>query len=144
MSYTKIYIHAVWCTQYRKPYLYKSFREKIFDHMREYGRSKGIYIDIVNGYVQHVHCLISLNRDQNIADCMHLIKGESSYWINKEKFIGTKFRWQDDYYAVSIGISHLQNLRRYIKNQEAHHNKKRSFKDEEEEFLRRYQFLKQI
>ena len=43
---------------------------------------------------------------------MQKIKGESSYWINKNKMTKFKFEWQDDYYAVSIGMSQLDTLKR--------------------------------
>jgi len=52
---------------------------------------------------------------------MQKIKGESSYWINKNKLTCNKFEWQDDYYAVSVGLNHLSNLRSYIRNQGRHH-----------------------
>ena len=40
-------------------------------------------MDVVNGYSDHFHCLISLSSNQNIENIVQLIKGESSYWINK-------------------------------------------------------------
>ena len=143
MSYTKILIHSIWVTKNRQPYLHKNIRQQVFDHIKTKSKEKGIYIDSINGFAEHVHCLISLSRKQNIADCLHLIKGESSHWINKEKLTGMKFSWQDDYYAVSVGISQLNNLRSYIRNQEQHH-KKRSFMQEEEKFLKIYDFLERI
>jgi putative transposase len=82
---------------------------------------KNIYIDHINGYRQHLHALISLGGTQNISDVMHSIKGESSFWINKNKLSKEKFEWQDDFYAVSIGMSQLDNLRHYIQNQPLHH-----------------------
>ena len=54
---------------------------------------------------------------------MQKIKGESSYWINKSKLTRLKFEWQDDYYAVSVGMDQLGNLRKYIRNQVQHHQK---------------------
>jgi REP element-mobilizing transposase RayT len=52
---------------------------------------------------------------------MQKIKGESSFWINKNKLTRLKFEWQDDFYAVSIGMNQLDNLRKYIRNQVNHH-----------------------
>jgi len=143
MSHTKILVHNVWTTKNRIPYLYKQIRPLVFNHILEYGETKDIHIEAVNGYTDHVHCLISLSRQQNISDCLKLIKGESSFWINKRKLIGVKFQWQDDFWAVSIGLSHLGNLRRYIWNQEAHHRKK-TFKQEEDRFLQLYPFLHRL
>ena len=70
-----------------------------------------------------------------------LLKGESSYWINKNKLIRQKFEWQDEYFAVSVSESAVNHVRDYIKNQEEHH-KKRSFQQEYDEFMRNYGFDK--
>lgn len=63
-----------------------------------------------------------------------LIKGESSYWINKNKLTRTKFEWQDEYIALSVSESFVKKVRNYISNQEKHHIKK-SFTDEYKGFL---------
>jgi len=139
MSYTKIWVHCVWTTKNRELLLRKNTREKVFTHIKENAADKGIYIDIVNGYSDHIHCLISLKRKQNIADCLQLIKGESSFWINSNKLVNKKFKWQDDYFAVSVSQSQLNKLRDYISNQEKHHQKK-SFDDEYKEFMNKYGF----
>ena len=69
-----------------------------------------------------------------------MIKGESSFWINKNQLTKEKFEWQDDYFAVSVSQSNLQTVINYIKNQEVHHAKK-SFDDEVKEFEKLYGFL---
>lgn len=68
-----------------------------------------------------------------------LLKGESSYWINKNKLSPTKFEWQDEYFAVSVSESNLHRVRNYIKNQEVHHCKK-SFEFEYNEFISKFNF----
>ena len=70
-----------------------------------------------------------------------LLKGESSYWINKNKLIREKFEWQDEYFAVSVSESAVNKVRDYIKNQEEHH-KKKSFQQEYDEFMHKYGFDK--
>ncbi len=49
---------------------------------------------------------------------MQLIKGESSFWVNKEKIFISKFEWADEYYAVSVSESQLQKVKDYIENQQ--------------------------
>jgi len=78
-----------------------------------------------------------LGKDHTISNVAKLIKGESSFWINKEKLIQTKFIWQDDYWAVSVSESHLEVVRNYINTQEDHHQKK-SFNEEVNEFMEKY------
>jgi len=139
MGYTKMWIHLVWATKKREPLLDKTLRLKLFSHIRENALTKNIHIDFINGHIDHVHTLVSLNADQTIANIVQLIKGESSYWINKNKLIKGKFAWQEGYGAFSYSQSHIDKVYKYILNQEEHH-KKKTFQQEYDEFMERYGF----
>jgi putative transposase len=81
-----------------------------------------------------------MNANQDIAKVVQLLKGESSFWVNnKTKLLKHRLQWCDDYYAVSVGVSNLDAVRTYIRNQEEHHRKK-TFTEECEEFMRVYGF----
>ncbi|MBL1219971.1 IS200/IS605 family transposase [Chryseobacterium sp. L7] len=141
MSFIKIYIHLVFSTKNRVPHLSTfELRIKLWKHIKENASEKGIYLDLVNGYSDHCHCLISLGSGQNIEKVVQLLKGESSYWINKNQLTQDKFSWQDEYFAVSVSESKVDAVREYIKNQEKHHQK-RSFADEYQEFLEKNNFI---
>ena len=114
-------------------------RKEILIHVMENVERTGVYIDFINGYLEHVHCLISLGTGQNIDKILMLLKGESSYWINKNKILHMKFEWQDKYFAASVSEFAVTRIRDYIKNQEYHH-KKKSFNEEYQEFMRKYKF----
>lgn len=143
MPYLKIYIHFVWCTKNREPFLNTiESRELVWNHIRENAIKKNIYVDFVNGFEDHCHCLISLNINQSVDKVMQLIKGESSFWINKNRHLftnmkGRKFEWQDEYFALSVSESVVDKVRNYIKNQEEHH-KKKTFKEEYDEIIENY------
>ena len=142
MPFVKVFIHFVWSTKNRTPYLEsKEIRAALWRHIKENGKEKGIFIDIVNGYREHCHCLVSLGREQTISKIMQLIKGEASNWFNKQKFIKNKLEWQDEYFAVSVSPSAINRVRNYIKNQEEHHLKK-SFQEEYDEFIEKFGFQK--
>ena len=135
MSYVKIWIHAVWGTKNRQPILLKEKWNELFAHIKDNAKQKEIYIDTINGYVDHVHCLIALNAEMSISKVMQLIKGEASFWVNKQQLFSAKLEWADEYYAASVDESGIENVRRYINNQEAHHNKI-SFVEEYNDFLK--------
>ncbi len=78
---------------------------------------------------------------QNVAEIMQMIKGESSFWINKNNLAEGKFEWADDYYAVSISESQIENVRKYIKNKEEHH-KRKTWEEECNEFFEKHGFEK--
>ena len=137
MPFLKIWIHLVWATKKRLPLLTKENRQLLFAHIKENGIEKGIHIDYVNGHIDHVHVLLSLNAVQTIANIEQLIKGESSFWANKNNLFEQKISWQDEYFAVSVSDSAVNKVREYIKNQEAHHQKK-TFQQEYDAFMEEY------
>lgn len=151
MPFVSVFIHFVWSTKNRVPYLEtKEIREAMWQHIRDNGKAKGIFIDFVNGHEEHCHCLVSLGTEQTISKVMQLIKGESAFWFNKKDFIKKKLEWQDarlndevgqEYFAASVSFSALNTVRNYIKNQEEHH-KKKTFQQEYEEFIEKFGFQK--
>jgi putative transposase len=130
MSFFKAYIHFVWGTKNRYPYLETpELRMKLWVHIKENALSKRIFVDTVNGYTDHCHCLISLGAEQNAATIMQLIKGESAYWINKNRLCKRNFQWQSEYLGMAVSESGIARVREYILSQEAHHAS-RTFQDE--------------
>lgn len=132
-------IHAVWGTKNRFPFLLKEVRPTIYTHISDNAKTKGLYIDCLNGVEDHIHVLMGLNADISISKTLQLIKGESSYWINKQSLVQPGFEWADEYYAASVSESKLDDVRKYIYKQEEHH-KKRTFQDECAEFMKHYNF----
>jgi putative transposase len=139
MSYVRIWVHLVFSTKNRIPFLLKAVRATVYQHIIENCLKKNIFLKEVNGYDEHLHCLISLRNDQSISKVSQLIKGESSFWINKNNICQGTFQWQDDYFAVSVSESQVPNVVKYIKNQEKHHTKKK-FSEEVDEFILKYGF----
>lgn len=121
MSYVRIWVHVVFSTRNHEQYLTSELRRKLIEHIRLNCRNKEIFLDSIGGWSEHLHLLISLGREQNIAKVMLLIKGESSHWLNKQNLIRGKFYWQDDYYAISVSESQVAKVRAYIEGQEEHH-----------------------
>jgi REP element-mobilizing transposase RayT len=134
MPYVRIWVHLVFSTKNREKLIFRELREKLIDHIKSNAKTKEIWIDSLNCTEDHVHVLISLGTEQSISKVAMLIKGESSYWINKNKLTRTKFEWQDEYFAISLSESLLKNVREYILNQEDHH-KRKSFCDDYTELI---------
>jgi len=141
MAFVNIMVHAVWGTKNRYPFLKKEIRFSVYEHIKQNARSKKIFIDTINGIEDHIHVLLGLNADLSIAKTIQLIKGEASFWINKQKKTNPSFEWADEYYAVSVSESKLNDVRHYINIQEEHHRKK-SFQEECDDFLKRYDLLR--
>jgi len=134
MPSVKIWIHLIFATKNREPLISKEIKSQLLEHILMNAIEKGIYIDFLNCVKDHIHILISLGTDQSISKVVQLIKGESSFWINKNKISKTKFAWQEEYIALSVSNSVVNQVREYIKNQEEHHRVK-SFAEEYEAFI---------
>lgn len=140
MPFTNVYIHYVWSTKNRIPVLTQQLRSLLFQHIRINAIKNKIYIDRINGYLDHVHCLIRLKPTQTISEVARLIKGESSHWFNNrpgQKYV--KLYWQEEYFAISVSESVLPTLRIYIDNQEQHHSKQ-SFAEEYDALMKYHNF----
>lgn len=133
MSYVRIWVHLVFSTKRREQLLPRNVRLQVQRHIMVYCTRQRIFLQAINGHTDHLHFLLSLGREQTIANVARLIKGESSFWINTQQLIPQKFAWQDDYFAISVSESNMQAVAAYIKNQEQHHAKQ-SF-DEEMKYL---------
>ena len=67
-----------------------------------------------------------MSKNETIWKLANLLKGECSNWINKTRLIAhhyqsEDFEWQDGYYVESVSPGALENVKRYIQNQEDHH-----------------------
>jgi putative transposase len=134
MPFVKVMLHCIWATKNRSPTISAELKPLLLNHIKENSVKKGIYIDCLNCVQDHIHILVSLGVEQTISKTIMLIKGESSFWVNRENIIRSKFEWQDDYIALSVSESALQKVRQYIANQEEHHRIK-TFAEEYDVFL---------
>jgi len=80
----------------------------------------------INGMPDHLHILFGMRPAQSLSDLMQDIKGDSSKWINSNRFVAGKFSWQEGYGAFSYSKKDLDQIIPYIMNQEEHH-RSRSF-----------------
>ena len=138
-SYHKIWIHAIWATKERKPFITINIESKIYDFMGAQLREIGCPVRIINGMPDHIHCLFLLNSQKSISEVIKQIKGSSSHFINQNNLIPEKFAWQTGYAAYSVSESTMERVFQYIQNQKKHHYKK-TFQEEYNEFLRLYGF----
>ena len=139
MPFVRIWIHLIWSTKNRQPVISHHLKPELLNHIIENAGKKEIYIDKINCVADHCHSLISLGASQTTSNVAFLLKGESSHWVNKNKLIQGNFEWQDEYIAASVSESQVDKIRRYIENQEEHHRKK-SFKKEYDQFIKKYGF----
>jgi putative transposase len=134
MSYVSVWVHIVWSTKNREPVLINSVRGELFRHIRDNARQKGIHVDFINGYLDHVHALVSLGASQTISNVVQHLKGESAHWANQQGLVRGGLEWQSEYGAFSVNASSVDSVREYIANQAEHHRVKTFAQECEEVF----------
>ena len=122
-SYTQLYVQLVFAVKFREALLKKSIRNQVFEYMAGICTNLKHKALIINGVEDHVHILIGLNPAVSISDTVHDIKRGSSLFINNEGIVPGYFNWQNGFGAFSYSKSHLDNVYKYIENQEKHHSK---------------------
>src|SRR5688572_6916235 len=69
----------------------------------------------------HTHLFVGFKPNVLISDFVKEIKVESNEFINKKKWAKEKFSWQGGYAVFSYSHSHIDNVFKYIMNQERRH-----------------------
>lgn len=83
----------------------------------------------IGGVEDHVHTLCWLSRNHAVKSVVQRSKTETAKWLKKQGAHLAEFQWQSGYGAFSVSVSNIDDVKRYIENQEQHH-KQFSSKDE--------------
>lgn len=125
-TYTQIHIHAVFSVQNRISLISEKWRERLYQYITGIVQNNGHKMLAINSMPDHLHILFGMRPAQSLSDLMQDIKGDSSKWINSNRFVAGKFSWQEGYGAFSYSKKDLDQIIPYIMNQEEHH-RSRSF-----------------
>jgi putative transposase len=137
-SLTQIYLHIVFSTKNRAPYLKeKTLRDKTHAYLAGICKNLQSPALIVGGVDDHVHLLCRFSKNITLADFLRELKRDSSKWIKVESPGVGEFHWQAGYGAFSISPSHVEALKQYIANQEKHHLQE-TFQDEFRRLCQKY------
>jgi putative transposase len=137
-TFTQLYVHCIFSVQGKTNLISKKWKEDLYKYITGIVTNKNQKLMVINGVPDHVHLLIGVKPDCNLSDLVRDIKANSSKWINHNKFVLGKFEWQLGFGAFSVSQSGLDNVVKYILNQEEHH-KIKTFREEYIEFLKAYE-----
>ncbi|WP_044211669.1 IS200/IS605 family transposase [Flammeovirga sp. OC4] len=115
-NHCQIWVHVVWTTKDRENLFTTDFLyHKIKPLLRKIALENDIQIGVVNGYKNHIHCLIRLKSTQSLSGNIQKLKGVSSRVINENKWFDFEFSWQIGYHALSVSPNRIQSVNNYIK-----------------------------
>lgn len=122
-SLSKVYVHIVFHVKYNSVRIRKQDRPALYAYMGTVINSNASIPIIINGVDDHVHILCIQSKNIALAKLVEEIKRHSSRWIKTVDEFYARFAWQKGYGAFSVSESVHYVTKRYILNQEAHHNK---------------------
>jgi len=135
-SLARILVHLVFSTKNREPFITDDHRQDAFNYLGGTLNGLGCPTICTGGVADHVHFLFGLSRTLSISDVVEELKKESSKWAKEA--IHSAFYWQNGYGTFSVSPSNIDQVKKYIENQEQHHRTV-SFQDEFREMLRRHE-----
>ncbi len=136
-SLSKVYVHIVFSTKNRYPFIKPDVESELFAYIGGIIReNEGILLKI-NAVPDHIHILSTLPKNISQAKLLEEIKRSSSRWIKTKGEHYRKFAWQRGYGIFSVSSSGLNAVSNYILSQKEHH-KKINFKEELIRFLEKY------
>jgi REP element-mobilizing transposase RayT len=136
-TYTNILIHALFSAKDRQFWLIPEIREEVFRYLGgTLNELRGQSL-LVNGPRDHVHMLFDQPRTLSIATVMEKVNANSSGWVKERWPERRYFGRQAGYAAFSVSKSHVEQVKRYISNQEEHHRKV-TFQEELVAFLKKH------
>ena len=114
-------IHIVFATKNRIPALTINKKPVFINYLLAIIRNLNCTNIELNTMPDHVHILVDLRPSISISDFVKNLKQSSSRWINRENIFPAFDKWQEGYFAGSIGPDGVERCRNYIRNQEKHH-----------------------
>jgi REP element-mobilizing transposase RayT len=137
-TYHQIYLQTVFAVKYRSAVLDKTWRPKIQGVLGNLINETGCKTIIVNGVEDHMHCFLGLKPVVSVSELMKTVKAKSSKYINDHNLTEERFEWQEGYGVFSYRQRDVDQIYKYIQNQEEHHQRQ-TFKDEYLELLKEFE-----
>ncbi len=122
-SLSKIYIHCVFGTKYRRKVLLEEDQQRIWQYIAGVIRSLKCTPIQIGGVEDHIHILCSISRSISVAEFMQKVKSKSSKWIKSIGVPYEDFSWQRGYGCFSVSERHSGRVAKYILNQKQHHDR---------------------
>jgi len=136
-SHTSINIHYVFAPLGRNKINAPGTRSHLSKYLKGICANLGCICLACFVMPDHVHILVRLPAKLSVAECAQKLKGNSSHHMNTLPDRACRFVWQQGYGAFSCSYSALDDVCKYIHNQEEHH-RTHSYDDEYQALLKRH------
>lgn len=136
-TFSQIYLQFVFAVQGRQSLITKEHKEELHKYITSLAHARKAKMLAIHCMPDHAHLFVGFKPSVLISGFVKEIKVESNEFITKKKWVNGSFNWQEGYGVFSYGHSQIDNVCKYILNQETHH-KKKTFRQEYHEFLEKF------
>ena len=137
-TFSQIYIQTVFAVEGRQSLIRRENKEELQKYITGIIQNQQHKLLAIHCMPDHAHVFIGLRPFMSISDLMQEVKSSSTNFINRQRWFGGKFNWQEGYGAFSYGHSQIGDVTRYIENQEEHHAQT-TFRQEYLSFLKKFE-----
>lgn len=137
MSYIAHYYHIVFRTYRSVQSIPEESKRIMFTYLYKMICNKGWKLIRINGYLNHIHILISLPASAKVCDVVAILKSQSTKVFRRHPMFPNFIGWAGRYASFSVSYYEVDKIKNYIINQESHHSD-HSFQSEIEELFHRY------
>jgi len=137
-TYSQVYLQFVFAVKGKQSLINPKNNEELQKYITGIVQNRKQKMLAINNMPEHLHLFVGFGTTMSMADFMEEVKAISSKFINEKGWLKGKFEWQRGYGVFSYSRSQIDDVIKYIINQQEHH-KKKTFKEEYLEFLKKFE-----
>jgi REP element-mobilizing transposase RayT len=137
-TYVQAYFQLVFSPANRESLIQKEWKDQLEKYTTAIVQNNKHKLIAIGSMPDHIHLFIGYNVNQTIPNLVETIKTSTTKWINTNGLSKSRFNWQKGYGAFTYAHSQVDQVARYVLNQEEHH-RKRTFRQEYLELLESFQ-----
>ena len=122
-TFSQIYLQFVFAVKGRQSLVPRQHKEELHKYMTGLVQNRKAKMLAVYCMPDHTHLFVGFKPSVLISDFIKEIKVESNEFIASNRWLRSKFSWQEGYGVFSYSHSHIDSVIKYILNQEQHHRK---------------------
>jgi putative transposase len=121
-STTALFVHVVWSTHRRAPWLDLSFDQRLAELLGQLSRRVGAEALAVGNAADHVHAVVRHPPSVALSDVMQRLKGASARAMHAAVPHAAGHLWQVGYWAESVSPIAVPTVVAYVRDQRSHHD----------------------
>lgn len=123
-TYSQVYLQFIFAVKGKQSLIHQKHNDELQKYITGIVKNRKQKLLAINNVPDHLHLLIGFNTIMSMADFMEQVKAVSSKFINENRWTTGRFEWQRGYGVFSYSRSQIDNVIKYIINQQVHHKNK--------------------